>query len=400
MRIWIVHQHAIPPIGMGPTRHFDLAKKLIEQGHEVYIFAGNYCHNSFHYIGEPYSVTKKIAYYFKVPFIWIDVPAYTKNSIKRLYNMLAFAFRLLTNKDLKFLPKPDIVLGSSPSPFAAWAAQRLASRYGVPFIYEIRDLWPETLLALGSFSKHHPLAKILAGIENFLLSKAVKIISVLPGASDYLLNKKIPKDKIKWLPNAVDLNHISYSPSTIKNEITIFYAGAFNVSNDIETLLKAAKIVQEEANHFQFKLIGEGPQRALLEKFVASEKINNVEFFPSVGKDQIYPILGTADICVGMVRKTNLYRFGTSLNKITDYLAIARPVVFALDSPYSPITEANAGLTVPPENPHLLAQAILKIGSLSPQEREQLGRNGRKYAEQYYNLDKITAEFIDCCKSE
>lgn len=396
MRIWIIHQHAIPSIITGPTRHFDLAKKLIEQGHEVFIFAGNFCHTNFFYIAEPYSKTKKISYYSKVPFIWFAVPRYKGNSIKRIWNMLVFAYKVISSKDLRYLPKPDVILGSSPSPFAAFVAQKLAKRFQVPFVYEIRDLWPKTLLSLGSFSKYHPLILIMQKIETSLLNKAAKIISVLPGMDDYLIENKMAREKLIWLPNAVDTDKIIYQSPSARDTLTIFYAGSFNISNDVATLLHAAKILQTSANNkFYFKLVGEGPLKIALQEIVRTEKIDNIEFLPTVTKEKIYTLLSSADLCVGMVKKTNLYRYGTSLNKISDYLAVARPIIFALDSPYSPITEANAGYTVEPENPQKLAEAILKLASLPFDERQQLGMNGRKYAEQHFNLNKIATGLID-----
>jgi glycosyltransferase involved in cell wall biosynthesis len=392
----MIHQHAIPPIAMGPTRHFDLARKIIAQGHEVIVFAGNYCHTQFHYIADPYHKINKLAYYANVPFFWIEVPAYHNNSVKRLWNMLVFAYKLVRNKNLKFIPKPDVIIGSSPSPFAAFAAKKLAEQYNVPFIYEIRDIWPATLLSLGNFSKYHPLIQILQHIEDDLLKAAKKIIGVLPGIGDYLQQQKISRDKFLWLPNAIDIKEGYDKQQAYSDQLIILYAGSFNISNDLETLLKAAKLLQNyDSQKFRIQLIGDGPQKSRLHQIVSAEKINNVEFLPAVKKECIGDIVASADICVGMVKKTKLYQWGTSLNKITDYLAMAKPIVFALDSPYNPILEAKAGLTVEPENPDKLAEAIIKIASLSWDERQKLGQNGRNYARQYFNLDKTAITLVE-----
>lgn len=395
MRIWIIHQHAVPPIVMGPTRHFDLARTLINQGHEVYIFAGNYCHNNFHYIAEPYSSTQKIAYYSQVPFIWFEVPAYKKNSVQRLWNMVAFAYKLLRSKDIEYLPKPDVIIGSSPSPFAALAAQKVAQRLNVPFVYEIRDLWPQTLVSLGKFSKRHPLVKLLQAIENYLFRRADKLVSVLPGVNNYLREKKITGKSCLWLPNAVDLTRIDFQPPLNRETFHVLYAGSFNLSNDVATLLYAAKILQKKGgDHFRIKLLGEGPLKESLQEIVKNEQIKNVEFVATVAKEKVYTLMSSADICIGMVKKSKLYRYGTSLNKVTDYLAIARPVIFALDSPYNPISEAKAGLTVEPENPEMLADAILKLAAMTQEERVQLGMNGRKYAQQHFSIQKIATNLM------
>jgi glycosyltransferase involved in cell wall biosynthesis len=395
MRIWIVHQNAIPRVVMGPTRHYDLASQLIAKGHEVVIFAGNYCHNSFHFIAPPYRKTKKIAYYGQVPFIWIDVPAYQKNSVARLWNMLLFAKKVADVPLLATLATPDVIIGSSPSPFAAFSAQKLANYYKVPFIYEIRDLWPATLVSLGHFTRRHPLVRVMQHIENKLLQKAQKIISPLPGVQNYLADQDFASEKILWLPNGVNMSQIPYSPPVMKDELTVFYAGAFNVSNNVETLLQAAKYLQTSGhNKIKIKIMGQGPLRDHLQNIASVAGLNNVQFTPMVSKDNIYACLADADVCVGMVKKSQLYAYGTSLNKIADYLAVGRPVIFALDSPYNPVLAANAGLTVPPEDPESLAQAIVAISQLSSQQRQQLGSNGRAYAEQHYDMQQLAARLI------
>ncbi len=395
MRIWIVHQHAVPPITMGPTRHYDLAKKLIEQGHEVYIFASNYCHNTGKYIAEPYSVTQKIAYYGLVPFVWFHVPAFRTNSIKRFLNMLTFAYNLLTCKQLPYLPRPDLIIGSSPSPFAAYAAERIASKMKVPFVYEIRDLWPETLMTIGNFRPYHPLVLTFARIEKLLSRKAQRIIAVLPGIADYLNTKNLEDKKVIWVPNFCDLNNVITHDLPAQSTITILYAGAFNSGNDLETLLEAAKILEADyENKYQIVLLGDGPRKKHLQEVILKNNIKNVNFHFTLPKEQVPEFLAKADICVGMVKKSNLYRWGTSLNKITDYLASGRPVIFALDSPYNPITEAQAGLTVDPENPSALAAAIVKLSALPLEQRQQLGKNGREYALQNFNLDALAFKLI------
>lgn len=396
MRIWIVHQHAVPPITMGPTRHYDLAKKLIDQGHEVYIFAGNYCHITHRYIAEPYTRTQKITHYDTVPFIWLNAPAFRGNTLKRVWNMLMFAFNLRFFKDLTCLAQPDVIIGSSPSPFAAYAAAKIAQRLRIPFIYEIRDLWPETLLRIGGFNPYHPLIRIFASIEKKLAKQAAHIISVLPGVQEYFIQKKITTDPILWLPNFCELNH-STPPEPLSSEVlTILYTGSFNQGNDLETLLAAAKILDRQArSQFKFVLIGDGPKKAELQYLISSQQINNVELQAKVPKSEIFKIIKRADICVGLVKKCDLYKWGTSLNKIADYMACGRPVIFAVESPYNSIISANAGLVVAPEQPQQLADAILQLARLSPKEREQLGANGRLYALQHFNLERIASKLID-----
>src|SRR5262249_40416725 len=158
---------------------------------------------------------------------------------------------------------------------------------------------------------------------------------VLPGVKDYLQQKGISIEKIILLPNSANLQNTLYSKYSVSDQITIIYAGSFNVANDLDTLLQAVKILQQHhSEKFKVQLIGEGPEKNRLIQWAQLHQLKIVEFLPPVPKTEIYQILSNADIFVGMVKNSNLYRWGTSLNKISDYLACGRPIIFALNSPY------------------------------------------------------------------
>lgn len=399
MHIWIIHQHAIPATLSGPTRHFELAKELINRGHSVTIFASNFCHNRFSVIAESYQKSGQVDLIDGVPFVWLDSPAYHGNSLARLWNMFQFATKLM-RCDLSALHPPDVVIGSTPSPFAAFAAKKIAQRFKARFIYEIRDLWPETLINLGHFKRSHPFVILLSHIEKYLVRSSDSIISPLPGVAEYLQQKKMRHERILWLPNFINFEQISYKAvETSHPKLKIMYAGAFNISNDIQTLLEAVHLLEQQgwADRISIELMGEGPRKSELQKYVDEQQLSLVEFVPPVQKHDIFRMLQTADCFVGLVRDLPLYRWGTSLNKIADYLAVGRPVIFALNSPYDPISQAGAGLTVRPCDPEALAAAIQEMSLLSPARRNEMGENGRKYAQQYYNLrplvDKLESHF-------
>lgn len=388
MRIWIIHQHAIPPTVTGPTRHYDLAKELIDRGHEVTIFASNFCHNRFEIITDSYKKTGQVDEINGVPFVWIQSPKYFGNSIARLWNMAMFAFNVL-QLDYSNLAPPDVIIGSSPSPFAAYAAKKLADRFKARFIYEIRDLWPETLINLGHFKKTHPFVLLLAHLEKYLLKNAKAVITALPGVANYLEQRKLPGRNLLWLPNFINVDKIVVNPIIAANHrLKILYAGSFNVANDVKTLLESAKILEQQqwSDRISIQLMGEGPQKASLQKWVHENNLSMIEFLEPVTKQRIFDVLQTADIFVGLVKDSPLYQWGTSLNKITDYMACARPIIFALNSPFDPVSEAQAGITIPPENPEQLAFAMIKLANQSLVERNQLGQNARNYVQAHYNL--------------
>ncbi|MEP6473074.1 MAG: glycosyltransferase [Gemmatimonadota bacterium] len=161
MRILLVSQYAVPPAEPGITRHFGLARALIERGHEVTILASSFQHWT-RIETMPASVGAVTSELVDgIRFVRVRTPAYHRNTIARIGNMGAFAYRALGAEVAAVLQRPDIVLGSSPPIFGALAAQRLAHRYRVPFVMEVRDLWPASLVHLGGYSRHHPVVLLI-----------------------------------------------------------------------------------------------------------------------------------------------------------------------------------------------------------------------------------------------
>ena len=160
MKIWFVNHYAVPLTHVGNVRHFTLARELVKRGHDVSIVASSFIHKT---LSEGVSTGKNACKHENiegVDFLWIKTPPYKGNSWKRLWNMTVFGFRFWMGKGTRGLKRPDIIIGSSPDPLAAFAAYRVARRLKVPFVFEVRDLWPQTLVDLGRISPNHPLVRI------------------------------------------------------------------------------------------------------------------------------------------------------------------------------------------------------------------------------------------------
>nr|ADT71682.1 glycosyl transferase group 1 [uncultured organism] len=174
---------------------------------------------------------------------------------------------VFTQKALQILPtlnlkKPDIIIGSTVHLFAVFAAYRLSKRYQVPFIMEVRDLWPQTLIDMG-MSKWHPFIIVLALLERYLYKRADKIITLLPDAYQYIA-KFTNRDKIEWISNGVDINNIIYTEATNSNKkFTILYTGAIGEANNLIDLVLVAHQLKNE-KEIVFKIVGNGPQKAYL----------------------------------------------------------------------------------------------------------------------------------------
>jgi len=310
--------------------------------------------------------------------------------------MAAFAALVWRGIGTVGLAKPDVIVGSSPHLFAALAAEKVARRFRVSFVLEVRDLWPQTLVDFGLYSTNHPVVRVLESIERRLYRGAERIIVLSPGAVDYMIRKGVSDGRVVWLPNGVDLGLVPEPtiPGTGET-FTVMYAGAHGIANGLDTVLDAAAILQEEGwgARVRFRLIGDGLEKPRLESRVRRESLKAVFLEPPVPKSQIYRLLQDADALIFTLKKSPIYRWGFSLNKLFDYFASARPIICAADSPYDPVTETNAGLTVPSEDPLAIAQAVKRLAQMPSVERWRMGLRGRSYVEEHHDLSQLTDKF-------
>lgn len=392
MRIWIINHYAAPPTMAGGTRHYNFARQLMQRGHEVLLIAANFNHFSQTFIQTPAS-PGEIDYTYEVPFAWIPTPAYRGNTAARFKNMLAFSYRLLKKKYLPTGLPPDLIIGSSPHLFAALGGELLARRLKVPFLFEVRDLWPESLIDLGRISSRHPLIILMKRIETYLYKRAHRIISLLPSANEYLIKHGAKSENILWLPNAIDTDAIPIDlPPSSFNKFTVMYAGAHGLTNDLDTVLHAAKILQDQsfAPPIRICLVGEGPEKSRLKELAAHLNLSIVEFINAVSKSEIYSILNQADAFIMLLKDSPVFRWGISPNKLFDYLVMGRPIVFGVNTPFNPIEKFNAGISVKPSDPPSLAAAIRTLSSLPKHELTEMGSRGKEFVLQHHHLQKLT----------
>lgn len=394
--IWIINHYAVPPDEPGGTRHYSLARGLIRHGHQVTILAADLNHWTGKKEADGESRAKG-----EVPFVRITSPSYQGNGPARFFNMLAFAQRVQSSDVVKGISRPDVILASSPHLFAAGAGYRMARKFRVPFVLEIRDLWPQSLIDVGKISPQHPVVLWMKGLENFLYRRASLIITLLPGVPDYLIKQKVPPQKIIWLPNGVDLEMLPpLSLPENKEYLTVMYAGAHGTANHLEVILQAASILKQQGweDRICFRFIGDGPLKGFLEAQAREMDLHSFRFEDAVPKSEVYSRLKEADLFVVSMLRSPLYRWGISLNKIYDYLAMGRPIILAAEACNNPVLESGAGITVPPDNPEAMANAIRTIALLSAQERAEMGMRGRKFAEEYHDFQRLAEDLENVLK--
>jgi len=266
---------------------------------------------------------------------------------------------------------------------------------------EVRDLWPQTLIDIGGFRDSSPIVKILRFLEKFLYRKANKIITLLPLAKNYIGSLGINQGKIVWIPNGVDLGfYDKIKPSSnIERCFKVIYAGGLTKGDALDIILNAAKIIQDRKYlEIKFIFIGNGLEKKNLIKYKNKLKLENVEFRESVIKKSVPTILAEADILIISQRRISLYKYGFSYNKLFDFMAAAKPIIFAGNSSNDPVVEGGCGISILPENPEKMAEAIIKLYKMAPEEREKIGKKGREYVEKYHSIPVLVDKLEEVIK--
>jgi glycosyltransferase involved in cell wall biosynthesis len=401
MKIWIVNQYAIPPTQPGITRHFSFAVALKERGHDPTLIASSFDHVTRKETRLSPGEMWRLETIEGVRFLWLRTPHYEGNTRRRVQNMLVFAWRVWRRSGMRELAPPDVVVGSSPHLFGAFAAWRLTRALGVPFVLEIRDLWPEALVAWGNLRADHPVIRVLAWIERTLYRNATRIITLWPHSPPYIAARGGHPDRIVWISNGVWPDAILPQPprNDASGPLTIMYLGAHGLTNALHTVLDTAALLQAEgyADKVRFRLVGDGPAKADLMRRAKTAGLDEmVRFEPAVPKRSVNDVIVEADAFILPLHHGGLYRWGMSPNKLFDYMAAARPIVIAVDAPSNPVAEAGAGVSVPAEDATAMAQAIKTLLALSPEERWRMGLRGRRYVEAHHDIARLAERFEAC----
>jgi glycosyltransferase involved in cell wall biosynthesis len=268
------------------------------------------------------------------------------------------------------------------------------------FIFEIRDLWPQTLVDMNVLGEHSVAARVLWWLEALLVRRAELVLSVLPGIHDYLRRRDLPTEKVVYLPNAVHLASTPPTsiPSALREQFERWrregafiatYAGSHGAANALETLLDGADRLQRAGSNVRVAMVGDGPEKERLVADARRRALENIVFFDPIPKTAIPDLLIHSDAGIFHLAEVDVFRYGISSNKLFDYLASGRPVVFACRSGNDPVAEAGAGISIPPRDPDALARSLDWLASLSAKERLEMGRRGRGYVEKHHDIDAL-----------
>lgn len=402
MRLLIVNQYGLPAGRPGITRHGDLGAALVEKGHDVIVLASR-----FNYLtrADPERQARRERH-AGVEFHWLDTGTYLENDSRRIGSMLRYTVRA-TWEGIRLRRKPDLVLASSPHLLTGLAGAAIARWFRVPFVFEVRDLWPSVLVDLGAIRRGSLTHRTLTLVERICYRVATRIITVPPHADRRVEELGEDPRKCAHIPNAtsIDPGSTTDAPASLQSILDragerhlLLYAGAQGVSNGLRTVIEAIDLVRRTDRlaygRLAVVLIGDGGEHEALVDAARRLRLDHVYFHPPIEKTAIPPVLARADTLLVSFADAPVYEYGLSPNKLFDYMAAGRPVLLASRLTDTPVDEVRAGRCFVPGSATSLANALLELMATPARERLAMGRRGRDLVRRRYTI-AATAEQLE-----
>jgi glycosyltransferase involved in cell wall biosynthesis len=400
--LWYISQYSIPSkYGMG-TRHFYLSEEFIKRDWKVSVISASY--NKFFEAANKFPPSTS-TYNFEdingVNVCWVKGMKYKKNEgIGRIISWLIFTWRLFF-LPLKKFSKPDVIILSSLSLPPIIAAYYYKKRFNCKLIFEIRDIWPQTLIDVGKYSPKNPLIRVLGWMEKLAYTKADHITATMP-AADRHIRKVISKDfKFKCIPQGISNDQIfsgeKLEDNFVKKYIPqegfiIGYAGTLGKSNALETIVEAVKEISKTQPDIHLVFLGEGPYKSELVKL--AEGFTSISFAPKIPKNKVGSFLENCTVLYDSVKSVPLYDYGLSRNKWMDYMLSGKPMLVSYTGYLSLINEADCGIVVPSEDKEFLIAAIKNMYNMSREDLLNMGKRGREFVIENRTFEKLADQYL------
>jgi len=396
MHILLIHQAFASLDEPGGTRHHELARYLAARGHRVTVITSpvSYLTGT-----SPAASGRRGSDLYEEQGVTIQ-RVYTYSALHRsfFHRVISFFSFMLSSlwAGLR-VQGVDLVWGTSPPIFQGMTAWLLARWKRVPFLFEVRDLWPTFAVAVGVL-RQPVLIRASEWLERFLYRHADRLVVNSPGFIEHV--KRRGGRRVELVPNGADT--AMFDPSldgadfrrqhSLVGKFVALYAGAHGMSNDLDVLLEAAKRLQDRPE-IRIVLLGDGKEKPALQARAAEKGLQNVLFISPMPKTSMPHALAAADACIAILKPIELYKT-VYPNKVFDYMAAGRPVILAIDGVIRQVVEtAGAGIAVPPGDPEAIAQAICSLVG-DPQAGRQMGERGRTYVEAHFDRARLADELL------
>ena len=405
MKILYVSQYFPPETAAPAARAAELARHWAQEGHEVTVLTGFPNHPTGIVPAEYRARLRRMVVREHIDEVnvirtWLW-PLPNRKTLERVLNYSSFFFSSASTGI--FLNHPDVVIATSPQLLVGLSGWWLAWCKNSRFVFEVRDLWPESLSAVGISRPDSVLNRSLSAVANFLYRNSDRIVVVTPAFKRYLVeHRRTAPEKIEVVEHGVETDRFSplcADPGLrmelgAEGKFVVSYIGTMGLAHGLETLVDAACLLRHSAPDVLFLLVGEGAERERISSLARFRGLTNVRFVGPQPRETIPGYIGACDACLVMLKRTPLFK--TVLpTKLLEFMACARPVIMGVEGYAREIVqEADAGTFFEPGNPADLADAVMRLAR-SPAWRESLGRNGRHYVVQRFSRQQSAAKYLD-----
>ncbi len=377
-------------MGAPAARASELSRHWVRMGHDVTVLTGFPNHPTGVVPAEWRSRLRHLRYSERAEGIRIERtwlwPLPNRRAHERIRNYVSFCISAALAG--VGLAKPDVIIATSPQLLCALAGWWIARWKRVPFVFEVRDLWPESLAAVGAGGEGTLLHRTLGAIAGFLYERADRIVVVTSAFKEHLIRYwRVPAEKIAVVENGVETDLFRPDAAAagevrsrfgLDHRFLVCYIGTMGMAHGLETLIAAAQELQTALPDATFLLIGEGAEKQRIIELAAARHLSNIRFLDQQPRERIPAFISAADLCLVLLKRTDLFKTVIP-TKLLEYMACARPVIVAVDGQSRQIVEeARAGVFTEPENSAALANTICELAR-DPGRRNQMGANGRQY---------------------
>lgn len=405
MDILLINHYAGSPSHGMEFRPYFMAREWIKTGHRVRIVAASESHvRSAKISADGEFRQERID---GIDYLWLKTPPYAGNGAARAINIFSFVRQLTRHSDhILDSFKPDAVIASSTYPLDIHPAHRIARKAGAKLVWEVHDLWPLSPIELSGMSPWHPFILLMQHAENRACRVADKIVSMLPHTDEHLSRHGMAKEKFVYVPNGIhadawDIDESQLPESQAKaldalkatGDTLVGYAGAHGLANALHHLIRAAEVTR--ALPVSYVLTGHGPEKEALQSEARKLGLDKVHFLDPVPKGAIPALLDKLDLLYIGLQRQSLFRFGISPNKLMDYMMAGKPIIQAIEAGNDLVTECGCGLTITPEEPNAIAEAVRQLHGLTPAERKKMGEYGRRYVSSHHDYPALAAKFLE-----
>ncbi len=397
MHVAYIHQHFSTKKGATGTRSYEMSRRLIAAGHRVTMICGAYAAGD-----KDSSLTKRVneSDVDGIRVLRIAEPYGQRMSFAR--RVLAFGRFARTATRLVAKLDADLVFATSTPLTVGLPGMKGARKLGVPFVFEVRDLWPELPIALG-IVRNALLKRYLRRLERRIYFAAAHVVALAPGIAEGVCRTGYPPPRVTMIPNSSDLDLFVPTDEPLHDErfgepgdFRAVFTGAHGVANGLDAVLDAAaELKRWRTTGIRIVMIGEGNQRERLMERTRQERLEtHVCWVPPMPKEELARVLPRMDAGLMILRNIPAFYFGTSPNKFFDYIAAGLPVINNYPGWLAGlITEHRCGLAVPPDASKSLAEAIVRLRD-DPAGRREMGRQARLLAEAEFSRDRLGGQLV------